>query len=316
MSIREADEAGDRAAAAVAVANVAAANAAPDSKTVVEPKEIPMKIAIASGKGGTGKTTVSVSLALAAAGPVQYVDCDVEEPNGHIFLQPSFTKKEEIFLTVPEVIEEKCNGCGKCRDLCRFNAITVFGKKLMTFPDLCHACGGCFLVCPEEALAKGKRLIGVKELGTAAGIDFVHGRLRVGEAMAVPLIEAVKQETAENCLVIIDAPPGTSCPVVATVKGADYTLLVTEATPFGLHDLKIAAGVLRKLEVPFGVIINRFDLGDKGAENWCRREGIKIHMKIPFDRKIAEGYAVGMPLIESIPALRSSFVSLLEELRS
>ncbi len=293
-----------------------AAEAVADNRVLRADKEKNMKIAIASGKGGTGKTTVAISLALATKGPAQYVDCDVEEPNGHIFLRPDITSSREIFLTVPGIIEEKCTFCGKCRDLCQFNAITVFGKTIMSFPELCHSCGGCFLVCSDEAIAEEKRLIGVMEKGTAGKIDFVHGILRVGEAMAVPLIEAVKDEIDNDRLVIVDAPPGTSCPVVATVTNSDYTLLVTEPTPFGLHDLKLAVGVLRKLDIPFGVIINRSDLGDKKTEEWCHEEKIKIHMKIPFDRKIAEGYAVGAPLTESRPELHGSFAALLEELQS
>ena len=295
---------------------VAGAAVAADDRALCTGKEITVKIAIASGKGGTGKTTVSVSLALSAEQAVQYVDCDVEEPNGHIFLQPDITHSQEIFLEVPQIIEDKCTYCAKCRDLCRFNAITVFGKTIMSFPELCHSCGGCFLVCPEEAIVEQQRLIGVKEKGTSGEISFVHGRLRVGEAMAVPLIEAVKDECADDRLIIIDAPPGTSCPVVATINNADYTLLVTEATPFGLHDLKLAVGVLRKLDRPFGVIINRSDIGDTKTEKWCLEEDIKIHLKIPFDRQIAEGYAAGKPLIESRPELRATFVSLLEEITS
>lgn len=298
------------------MAGAARGNAAAREKTGRVDEEVVMKIAVASGKGGTGKTTVSVSLALAAQGKVQYVDCDVEEPNGHLFLSPAMAASREVHLSVPRVLEERCNYCGKCRDLCRFKAITVFGRTIMAFTDLCHSCGGCFLVCPEQALAEDKRLVGVVEKGDAAGIAFVHGRLRVGEAMAVPLIRAVKEECAGDGLVILDAPPGTSCPLVATIKDCDYALLVTEATPFGLHDLQLAVGVLRKLELPFGVIINRADMGDKGTERWCDREDITVHLQIPFDRKIAEGYATGEPLIASRPDLLASFALLLEELQS
>ncbi|MCB2183610.1 MAG: ATP-binding protein [Desulfobulbaceae bacterium] len=273
-----------------------------------------MKIAVASGKGGTGKTTIAVSLALAAEKKSQYIDCDVEEPNGHIFLEPVITSSREIELTVPAIDDEKCSYCGKCRDFCRFNAITVFGKTIMSFPELCHSCRGCFLVCPEQAVFESKRLIGVLEKGKCGNLEFVHGKLRVGEAMAVPLIHAVKKECDDKKIVIIDAPPGTSCPVVATITDADYTLLVTEATPFGLNDLQLAVGVLRKLERQFGVIINRADLGDSRTEKWCHSESIPIHMKIPFDRKIAAGYAAGIPLIEIYPAFQKKFSSLLAKL--
>ena len=275
-----------------------------------------MKLAVASGKGGTGKTIVSVSLALAAKGPVQLLDCDVEEPNAHIFFSPSIEQKKRCTLTVPSVIESNCTYCGKCRDICRFNAITVFNKIIMTFPELCHSCRGCFLICPEDALAEAEREIGFVEKGHANGISFVQGKLRIGEAMSPPLIKAVKAEaeTSPECLVILDSPPGTSCPVIATVNDADYTLLVTEPTPFGLYDLKLAVGMLRKLKRSFGVILNRSDLGNGDVETWCRQENIPIHLNIPFDRRIAEGYARGEPLIVSRPDLRSSFESLLEEL--
>ncbi|MEW6594029.1 MAG: ATP-binding protein [Thermodesulfobacteriota bacterium] len=273
-----------------------------------------MKIAVASGKGGTGKTTVAVALARSAPGPVHYLDCDVEEPNGHLFIRPEMRLHHEITLTVPRLIEEQCSHCGECRDLCRFRAITLFGDTTMVFPELCHSCGGCFLVCPERALAEDKRVVGVLEQGEAGAIAFTHGRLRVGEAMAVPLIHAVLAEATAG-LVIIDAPPGNSCPFVASVKDADYVLLVTEATPFGLHDLKLAVAVLRRLGRPFGVIINRADLGDDRTAGWCREEGITVHLAIPFDREIAAGYAAGLSLTESRPALRAAFASLLEEVR-
>ncbi len=259
---------------------------------------------------------ISVCLALAAEEDVVYVDCDVEEPNGHIFLQPEIALSKEIHLSVPSINEDKCTYCRKCRDICHFNAITVFGKTIMTFPELCHSCGGCFLVCPDDAISRDQRLIGVLEKGHVGKIEFVHGILRVGEAMAVPLINAVKSEFNENKLVILDGPPGTSCPMVSTISDADYTLLVTEATPFGLHDLKLAVGVMRKLNMPFGVIINRADIGDKATENWCKKEDITIHMQIPFDRSIAAGYAAGQPLLDQHPQLRTSFRSLLTEIQS
>ena len=278
-----------------------------------------MKIAIASGKGGTGKTTVAVSLALTAentsSDKVQYLDCDVEEPNGHIFLKPEISWSREFTLEIPDVNEDKCTYCGKCREICRFNAITVLGKTIMAFPDLCHSCGGCFLVCPEDAIESGSRTLGVVEKGSSGNIDFVHGRLRVGEAMAPPLIGAVKAEASQDahCLIILDAPPGTSCPVIETVKDADYTLLVTEPTPFGLNDLKLAVGMLRKLGRPFGVIINRAGLGFEDLEQWCSSEDIDVMLKIPFDRKIAEGYASGSPLVKTMPALRDAFQSILHD---
>ena len=281
-----------------------------------------MKIAIASGKGGTGKTTVAVSLALVSAqksGKAFYLDCDVEEPNGHIFLKPEIENTREFTLEVPRVNEELCTYCGKCREICRYNAITVLGKTVMSFPDLCHSCGGCFLVCPEKAVESAWRTVGVVERGSAGNgsIRFVHGRLRIGEAMAPPLISAVKEEAEKMAedqqqMVILDAPPGTSCPVIETVRDADYTVLVTEPTPFGLNDLQLAVGMLRKLERPFGVIINRAGLGFRELNRWCSQEAIDILMEIPFDRKIAQGYASGMPLIDIMPGITSDFSAILD----
>ena len=272
-----------------------------------------MQIAVASGKGGTGKTIVSTSLALCAPGPVQYLDCDVEEPNGHIFLKPEFSSHERCTVIVPRILEDKCTYCGKCRDICRFNAITLFADTIMTFPEMCHSCFGCFQVCPEDAIARDEREIGVLEAGMAGNIGFVHGRTRVGEAMGVPLLKAVKKKADKEALVIIDAPPGTSCPFVEAISDADYVILVTEPTPFGLHDLKLAAEVLVNFSKPCGVIINRADLGDGRVEQWCRDNNIPVLLTIPFDRKIAEGYARGQCLVESRPDLRPSLQALIQE---
>jgi MinD superfamily P-loop ATPase len=273
-----------------------------------------MQIAVASGKGGTGKTTVATSLALCAGQGAQYLDCDVEEPNGHIFLKPEFSEFARQTVTVPHIMADQCTYCGKCRNICRFNAITMFGQTIMTFPELCHSCLGCFLVCAEHALVRSSREIGVVERGHSGAIDFVHGRIRVGEAMAVPLIKAVKKRAQSAGLVIIDAPPGTSCPFVASVTGADFVLLVTEPTPFGLHDLKLAVQVLRNFDKPCGVVLNRADLGDDGVERWCQAEHIPVMLRIPFDRAIAEGYARGQTLVESRPSLRRPLEKLLQEL--
>jgi len=273
-----------------------------------------MKIAVASGKGGTGKTTVSVSLALASKKSVTYVDCDVEEPNAHIFLRPRITGSEKFFLTVPEVIEDKCTYCGKCRDICQFNAITVFGHTIMAFADMCHSCGGCFLVCEEKALKEGRREIGTVEWGMSGDINVFQAALRVGEAMASPLIKVVKKKAGSNDLVIFDAPPGTSCPVINTVRDADYVLLVTEPTPFGLHDLKLAAAVMKELKLPFGVILNKAGIGFDKVNRWCSEQGIPLHMQIPFDREIASAYARGIPLVNAVDGLRQGFENLLEEL--
>ncbi len=271
-----------------------------------------MKIAIASGKGGTGKTTIATSLALSAGAGAQYLDCDVEEPNGHIFLRPTLTSSELCNVTVPSIDEKRCTACGECRDICNFNAIVQFGETVMTFPELCHSCGGCFRVCKENALLPAVREIGVVESGTASGLGFIHGRVRIGEAMSVPLLKAVKERAEQEKLLIIDAPPGTSCPFVETVADAEYVILVTEPTPFGLHDLRLAVEVVQKFEIPCGVIVNRANLGDNRVEQFCMEAAIPVLLSIPFDRKIAEGYARGVNLIETVPELKSSFVSVLD----
>ena len=302
--------------AAVAAAAAAGARVRAEDRAPADGEGENMRIAVASGKGGTGKTTVSTSLALCAPGPVQYLDCDVEEPNGHIFLKPELTHSELCQVTIPRILEDKCTYCGKCRDICQFKAITMFGRTIMSFPELCHSCLGCFLVCEDEAIARDKREIGVLEAGRAGEIDFVHGRSRVGEAMSVPLLKAVKKKARPDCLVILDAPPGTSCPFVETVSDVDFVLLVTEPTPFGLHDLKLAAEVLVNFKKPCGVIINRADLGDDRVEKWCREAGIPVMLKIPFERGIAEGYARGRNLVDSQPALRKPLENLLREISS
>ncbi|NPA95608.1 MAG: (4Fe-4S)-binding protein [Thermodesulfobacteria bacterium] len=273
-----------------------------------------MKIAVASGKGGTGKTTVAVSIALSAKGPVSFVDCDVEEPNSHIFLKPKITGSREIHLTIPEIDQSRCDFCGKCRDICSFNAITIFGQTIMTFPDMCHSCGGCFLVCDKGAITEGSRSLGVIEWGDTGNIKFFHGKLRVGEAMSSPLIKETKKEAElwETPLSVFDAPPGTSCPVIKTVRDADYVILVAESTPFGLHDLQLAAATILKLGLPTGVIINKAGLGDDSVAKWCKEQGLPLLMEIPFSRKAAEAYATGQPLVTFMPELKPKFQEILE----
>ena len=274
------------------------------------------RIAIASGKGGTGKTTVATNLVVQAAQSgcqVVYGDCDVEEPNGHLFLRPEIDTTKPFCLEVPSVIEERCTGCGRCGEVCVYSAIVVINKRVLTFPELCHSCGGCWLACPEDAIEQGTREIGVVETGRALdSIDFVQGRLRIGEAMAPPLIRAVKGEAPAADLQVFDAPPGTSCPVIQTVRDADYVLLVTEPTPFGLHDLRLAVEMLRELGKGFGVVINRSDLGDDRVRRYCGEEGIEVLLEIPDDRKVAEAYARGEIAVRALPRYRDSFQALLE----
>ena len=269
-----------------------------------------MIVAIASGKGGTGKTTVAVGLALSLEGEVRLLDCDVEAPNCHIFLKPDIRHRENVGLPVPQVDAEKCNRCGKCSELCQYNAIAVVKTGALVFTELCHGCGGCTQVCPEGAISEVSRPLGVLEIGRADGVDFVHGRLRVGEAMSPPLIRAVKKHARNDGITIIDCPPGTSCPVITAMKGCDYVVLVTEPTPFGLHDLTLAVETARRMRLPFGVIINRADVGDDRVRRYCSDERIPVLLEIPDDRRIAEGYSRGQAATETVPALRAAFERL------
>ena len=257
-----------------------------------------MIISIASGKGGTGKTTIAVSLALSIDKEVQFLDCDVEEPNAHIFLKPEIKASQKVSIPVPEIDEAKCDFCGKCAEVCVYNAIAVLKDRVLIFPNLCHGCGGCVLLCPQKAIKEVNREIGILEIGNSGNLQFIHGRLNIGEAISPPLIRAVKKQIHTDKMVIIDAPPGTSCPVIESVKGSDFCILVSEPTPFGLNDLILAVEVLRKLNIPFGVIINRADIGDDGLERYCKNEHIPVLMRIPFDKKIAFLYSKGVPLVE------------------
>ena len=278
-----------------------------------------MIISVASGKGGTGKTTVAVNLAL-SLNSVQFLDCDVEEPNAHIFLKPEFKERIPATIPVPMVDESKCDYCGKCREVCAYNAIAVFPSdkerkgSVLIFPHLCHGCGGCSLLCPREAIREVGKEIGIIETGNCGDMQFVHGKLNIGEIMSPPLIKQVKGYINPKRTVIIDAPPGTSCPVIASVKGSDFCILVTEPTPFGLHDLTLAVEVLRKMNIPFGVIINRTNIGDEKVDKYCLRENISILMRIPFDKKIAEVYSKGIPIVESQPEYKNEFKKLFDRI--
>ena len=266
-----------------------------------------MIISIASGKGGTGKTTVATNLAMSFESDVQLLDCDVEEPNSHLFIQPSIEGVRTITTPVPEVDKEKCTLCGKCADICQFKAIVVIADTVLTFPEMCHSCGGCVEVCPEKAITETERELGVIESGHRDALEFVHGKLRIGEAMAPPLIKKVREYTRENMLTIIDAPPGTSCPVIASMKNADFILLVTEPTPFGLNDLKLAVGAVRILGIPCGLVINRSDTGDDQVRQYVEEEKLPVLMEIPFDRRIAEAYSRGEMIVEIYPEWKERF---------
>ncbi len=269
-----------------------------------------MIISVASGKGGTGKTTISTNLALSINRAVKLLDCDVEEPNAHLFIKPEIHTDETVHTLIPEIDETLCNGCRKCAEICRFNSLTVVGKKVIVFPELCHSCGGCIAVCPENAVRAGSRELGIVETGSRDKITFIQGTLRIGEAMSPPLIREVRNKTGRDDLVIIDAPPGTSCPVITAMKDSDFVLLVTEPTPFGLHDLKLAAEAVKVLGIPCGIVINRSDIGDHTVQEYAGQESIPILLEIPFDRRIAETYSRGRLLIEDFPTWRHTFEML------
>lgn len=273
-----------------------------------------MKLAIASGKGGTGKTTVAVNLALIAEWPVHLLDCDVEEPNAHLFLKATGLRQQIVSLPIPRVNLARCSGCGKCSRFCKFNAIACFGAAPYISPELCHSCGGCLRVCPRGALSEVPHRIGTINVSSRGTVTLVEGKLDVGVVWIPPLIREVKRVAPADGLVIVDAPPGTACPVAASLNGSDFVLLVTEPTPFGLHDLGLAVDVVRQLGLPFGVVINRADIGDDRVEAYCRGQGIAILAEIPNDRRIAEAYSRGEPMVEALPEYREVFVRLLDRI--
>jgi len=282
-----------------------------------------MIITVASGKGGTGKTTIAVSLGLALAesgqAPVHLLDCDVEEPNAALFLNPTIEVQEEVARPVPQVDLARCTYCGRCAEVCQYHAIAVVARRVLFFPALCHGCGSCALVCPERAIQERPDVMGVLEMGHAGSLLYAQGRMNVGEAMASPIIRRLKRRAIPpdraGRVVILDAPPGTACPVVETMRGADYVLLVTEPTPFGLHDLRLAVQVARDaLGLPVGVVINRDGIGDEGVDAYCAAEGVPILLRIPLDRRIATAYADGVPLVRALPEYRARFRGLYQEI--
>jgi MinD superfamily P-loop ATPase len=275
-----------------------------------------MIISVASGKGGTGKTLVATSLALSLIDnyKVQLLDCDVEEPNSNILLRLDVKSSQPVYVPVPKVDETKCTYCGKCAEVCAYNAIAVLKEKVLVFPELCHGCGACSYLCPESVITEEGRQVGIVERGNSGNLELVQGRLAIGEAMAPPVIREVKKYIDPANIVIIDVPPGTSCPVVEAVEGSDFCLLVTEPTPFGLNDLSLAVEVVRKLNISCGVVINRVGIGGNEVEQYCHKEGIPILLRIPLDRNIAMLYSQGIPLIEGMPRWREDFVGLFQSM--
>ena len=274
----------------------------------------PLKIVVASGKGGTGKTLVAVNLALSVNAD-QLLDCDVEEPNDHIFINPVETKNEKVQIHVPEIDENKCTYCRKCAEFCQFNALFIAGETAMVFKELCHSCGGCKLICPEDAITEKPRAIGEITVGKSEGIELVYGKLNIGEALAVPIISAVKEHINKEGLVVLDSPPGTACPVVESVDGSDYCIMVTEPTPFGLHDLEVAAEVVMQLGIPLGVVVNFAGIGDRGVYDFCEKKNIPVIMEIPYDRRIAELYSNGIPFTIEMSEWKPRFQELLKIIR-
>jgi MinD superfamily P-loop ATPase len=275
-----------------------------------------MIISIASGKGGTGKTTVATNLAVSLGSAVQLLDCDVEEPNAHLFIHPVFDLTETVTTPVPEVDMDKCTLCGKCGDICQFKAIVVVGETVLPFEELCHSCGGCIAVCPEDAITEKGRQLGIIQKGHRNGIEFIHGKLRVGEAMSPPLINKVLSYIDPARLTIVDAPPGTSCPVIESMKNSDFVLLVTEPTPFGLYDLKLAVGAVNILDIPCGLVINRSDPGDEKVKEYADQENLPILMEIPFDRQIAEAYSRGDMVVDVMPEWKEKFLELYQKIKA
>ena len=276
-----------------------------------------MIISIASGKGGTGKTMIATSLTLALKEKysVELLDCDVEEPNDSIFIKPDINRLNPVTIPVPEIDEERCTYCGKCAEVCAYNAIAVIQGNVLVFPELCHGCGACSYLCPEDAINEKGKEIGVIERGNSDGVVFVQGKLSIGQPMAPPIIREVKKLSGGQEITIIDASPGTSCPVVEAIKDSDFCLLVTEPTPFGLNDLRLAVETVRKIDLPFGVLLNRVGTGDNKTQEYCQEENIPILMTIPLDKGIAGMYSRGITLVEGMPEYRERFLLLFQAIR-
>ncbi|WP_457572709.1 nucleotide-binding protein [Desulfolithobacter sp.] len=280
-----------------------------------------MIITVASGKGGTGKTTVTASLATVWDAPLLAVDLDVEEPNLHLFLRPEPGGPVKAWMEVPELDAEKCTLCGDCVELCQFKAISIMLSTLTIYPDMCHGCGGCIAICQQNALLSGRRELGEIRQGQVGKIDFLMGTLRIGEAMSPPFMEQIKKQMQAAIRerkqdVIIDAPPGVSCPAICSVTDSDVIVLVTDATPFGFHDFKLAWESFSPLGKPMGVVVNRAGLGTQDIYGFCRKKNIPLLAEIPFDRSIAEAYSKGQVIANVSEELGAVFTSLREKIRT
>ena len=271
-----------------------------------------MKIAVLSGKGGTGKTTVATSLA-ASLPSSQYIDCDVEEPNGAIFLKPEIEESSPVKVLVPEAEMTKCNACGNCAKACQFNAIAVVKDEVLVFPEICHHCGACVIACPNGAIREVERVIGVLEANEDD--TFLQGKLNIGEPISIPILKELKKRIKKDLPVIIDCSPGASCTVVESIEGSDFCLLVTEATPFGLHDLKIAVQLVRKMGIPFSIVLNKASDNSKLIHDFCQSEGIELLMEIPFSQEIAEGYSKGILPVQNNSMWKEKFIELYEKIK-
>lgn len=273
------------------------------------------RIAVASGKGGTGKTTVALNLAAMFGEPVQLADCDVEEPNVNLFLRCDQLTPTDVTMLVPEVDQQRCNGCGACSELCQFRGIVAVGTRALVFPELCHGCGGCVQVCPTGAITEHPHRIGTITMGQSGTIKLIEGRLEVGVSMVPPVIRGVRDQLQDELPAILDAPPGTSCPVVATLRECDYLLLVTDPTPFGLHDLKLAVALARELNLACGVVVNRAGEDLVGLNGYCRSENLPVLLSLPDDRQIAEITSRGDLLAHVLPEYGLMFAELAEKLK-
>lgn len=276
-----------------------------------------MIIAVASGKGGTGKTTIATNLAVALHSEgheVQYADCDVEAPNGHIFMKPRITETIAVTMPAPRLDPEKCTHCEQCGEVCQFSAVVCIKDKVLFFRDLCHGCGACALICPTGAITEEPRDVGVVEIGECDGPTFIHGRLKIGEPLSPKVIAAIRERLRPDGIVVIDAPPGATCPTIEAINHTDHIVLVAEPTPFGLHDLKIACEVTRTLGIPFSIAVNRADIGDDRVIRFAEEKGVPIVLEMPHDRRVAEAYSGGELIVKALPEYRETFLGMFEKI--